>query len=138
MKPQGPEELYTDKQDLADEGMLFIGDKGKILCDFRATRPRLIPAEPAARADLKDQSPTPEFDTTTKPEEWVNAIKNSTKPSKGSFEDVGPPSAKPQRSQTSRCVCRTNVSSGTRRKWSSPIRPKPTPLVRRFAGHAIG
>ena len=43
MKPQTPEELYTDNQDLADEGMLFIGDKGKILCDFRATRPRLIP-----------------------------------------------------------------------------------------------
>ena len=43
MKPQTPEELYTDNQDLADEGMLFIGDKGKILCDFRAARPRLIP-----------------------------------------------------------------------------------------------
>ena len=43
MKPQTPEELYEDKEDLADEGMLIIGDKGKILCDFRATNPRLIP-----------------------------------------------------------------------------------------------
>ena len=43
MKPQTPEELYEDKEDLADEGMLFIGDKGKILCDFRGNKPRLIP-----------------------------------------------------------------------------------------------
>ena len=48
MKPQTPEELYADNEDLADEGMLFVGDKGKILCDFRANKPRLIPQEPAA------------------------------------------------------------------------------------------
>ena len=87
MKPQTPEELYTDNQDLADEGMLFIGDKGKILCDFRATRPRLIP-ESRQRA-FEGSIPTPEFDTTTAEEEWVNAIKNH-KPSRGSFEDVAP------------------------------------------------
>ena len=43
MKPQTPEEMYEDNDDLADEGMLFIGDKGKILCDFRGNKPRLIP-----------------------------------------------------------------------------------------------
>ena len=42
-KPATPEELYEDKEDLADEGMLIVGDKGKILCDFRANKPRLIP-----------------------------------------------------------------------------------------------
>ena len=31
----------------SDEGMLFIGDKGKILCDFRANKPRLIPRQPS-------------------------------------------------------------------------------------------
>src|SRR5262249_30674886 len=35
MKPQTPEELYDDGEDLASEGMLIVGDKGKILCDFR-------------------------------------------------------------------------------------------------------
>ena len=43
MKPQTPEELYDDGEDLASEGMLLIGDKGKILCDFRGNKPRLIP-----------------------------------------------------------------------------------------------
>ena len=46
MKPQTPEELYADGEDLADEGMLIIGDKGKILCDFRGNAPRLHPAQP--------------------------------------------------------------------------------------------
>jgi len=87
MKPQTPEELYTDNQDLADEGMLFIGDKGKILCDFRATRPRLIP-ESRQRA-FEGSIPTPEFDTTTAEEEWVNALKKHT-PSRGSFDEVAP------------------------------------------------
>ena len=87
MKPQTPEELYADNQDLADEGMLFIGDKGKILCDFRATRPRLIP-ESRQRA-FEGSIPAPEFDTTTAEEEWVTAIKKQ-KPSRGSFEDVAP------------------------------------------------
>ena len=43
MKPQTPDELYEDNEDLADEGMLFVGDKGKILCDFEGNKPRLIP-----------------------------------------------------------------------------------------------
>jgi len=87
MKPQTPEELYADNQDLADEGMLFVGDKGKILCDFRATRPRLIP-ESRQRA-FEGTIAAPEFDPATAEEEWVGAIKNH-KPSRGSFEDVAP------------------------------------------------
>ena len=85
MKPQTPEELYTDNEDLADEGMLFIGDKGKILCDYRATKPRLIPQ---SRQRAFDGSVVPkDFDRTLPEDEWVNAIRNTTK-SKGSFEQV--------------------------------------------------
>ena len=87
MKPQTPEELYEDNEDLADEGMLFIGDKGKILCDFRATGPRLIPKKRQAAFD--GSIAVPEFDTTSGEDEWVNAIRTRTK-SKGSFEAVGP------------------------------------------------
>ena len=43
IKPQTPEEIYADGEDLADEGMLIVGDKGKILCDFRGHVPRLLP-----------------------------------------------------------------------------------------------
>jgi GFO/IDH/MocA oxidoreductase family protein len=85
MKPQTPEELYADNEDLADEGMLFIGDRGKILCDFRANRPRLIPLsrQKAFEGSIAAQN----IDTTSGDDEWINAIRNRTK-SRGSFEEV--------------------------------------------------
>jgi GFO/IDH/MocA oxidoreductase family protein len=87
MKPQTPEELYEDGEDMAAEGMLFVGDKGKILCDFRANKPRLIPQ---GRQRAFDGSVVAtDIDPTTPEDEWVNAIKNGTK-SRGSFEQVEP------------------------------------------------
>jgi hypothetical protein len=88
MKPQTPEELYDDKEDLADEGMLFIGDKGKILCDFRGNKPRLIPQ--SRQRGFEGSIAVPDFDKTTGDDEFVNAIRNRTKSSKGSFEEVAP------------------------------------------------
>ncbi len=44
MKPPTPGELETDGHELAAEGLMFVGDKGKILADFRGEDPRLIPA----------------------------------------------------------------------------------------------
>ena len=85
MKPATPEEMYADNQDLADEGMLFIGDKGKILCDFRANEPRLLPQ--SRHKAFEGSIVRPEYDTTSAEDEWVNAIKKRTK-SKGSFEQV--------------------------------------------------
>ncbi len=87
MKPPTPEEIYADNEDLADEGMLIIGDKGKILCDFRANNPRLIPK--SRHAKFVGTVTAAEFDKTTPEDEWANAIKNGKK-SKGSFEDVAP------------------------------------------------
>jgi hypothetical protein len=87
MKPQTPEELYEDNEDLADEGMLFIGDKGKILCDFRANKPRLIPKR--RQSAFEGSVVAQNVDTTTSEDEWANAIKNRTK-SRGSFEQVAP------------------------------------------------
>jgi hypothetical protein len=87
MKPQTPDELYEDNEDLADEGMLFIGDKGKILCDFRANKPRLLPMsrQRAFEGSLKAQT----VDPTTPEDEWIGAIKKGSK-SRGSFEQVAP------------------------------------------------
>ena len=87
MKPQTPDELYEDNEDLADEGMLFIGDKGKILCDFRANKPRLLPMsrQRAFEGSLKAQN----VDPTTPDDEWIGAIKKGSK-SRGSFEQVAP------------------------------------------------
>jgi hypothetical protein len=86
MKPQTPDELYADAEDLDDEGMLIVGDKGKILCDFRANAPRLLPR--SRHQAFTGSVTVPEFDTTDPEDEWVVAIKSGRK-SKGSFEEVG-------------------------------------------------
>ena len=88
MKPPTPEELYEDKEDLADEGMLFVGDKGKILCEFRGTKPRLIPQ--ARQRAFEGSVAAKEYDKTSPEDEWVNALKKGSKTSKGSFEQVAP------------------------------------------------
>jgi hypothetical protein len=85
MKPPTPEELYQDNEDLADEGMLIIGDKGKILCDFRANNPRLIPK--SRHTAFSGSIVAKDIDQTTPEDEWINAIKSGRK-SKGSFENV--------------------------------------------------
>ncbi len=43
MRPPTPEELEEDHKELEIEGMMFVGEKGKILADFHGGRPRLIP-----------------------------------------------------------------------------------------------
>ena len=85
MKPQTPEELYDDGEDFADEGMLFIGEKGKILCDYRGNTPRLLPK--SRQQAFEGSVVAKDFDQTAPDDEWVNAIRNGSK-SKGSFEEV--------------------------------------------------
>ncbi len=87
MKPQTPEELYDDAEDLASEGMLLMGDKGKILCDFRGNKPRLIPR--SRQRAFEGSVTARDFDVTTPEDEWVNALKNGGR-SRGSFEQVEP------------------------------------------------
>ena len=43
MRPATPEELEADNEELPAEGMMFVGDKGKILAEFLGERPRIIP-----------------------------------------------------------------------------------------------
>jgi len=43
IKPPVPEELISENKELAEEGMMFIGDKGKILAGFHGENPQLIP-----------------------------------------------------------------------------------------------
>jgi hypothetical protein len=87
MKPPTPEALLEDGEDLADEGMLIVGDGGAILCDFRANSPRLIPKK--RHQAFAGSVTVPPFDTTSPDDEWVTAVKKGSK-SKGSFEAVSP------------------------------------------------
>ncbi|MBI3211031.1 MAG: Gfo/Idh/MocA family oxidoreductase, partial [Candidatus Solibacter usitatus] len=42
-RPPTPPELEEDGKEFSNEGMMFVGDKGKILAGFRIDSPRLIP-----------------------------------------------------------------------------------------------
>lgn len=60
MRPCIPEELAKDNKELPQEGMMFIGDKGKILAGFNVQNPQIISGEkieaPAgANNDRRDQ-----------------------------------------------------------------------------------
>jgi hypothetical protein len=43
MRPYTPEELEADNKELPEEGMMFVGDRGKILADFLGQNPQIIP-----------------------------------------------------------------------------------------------
>jgi hypothetical protein len=43
IKPPVPDEVMASNEELDEEGMLFVGDRGKILGGFRAEDARLVP-----------------------------------------------------------------------------------------------
>lgn len=42
MRPQTPVELFNDNKELPQEGMMFVGDKGRILAGFNVQNPQII------------------------------------------------------------------------------------------------
>jgi hypothetical protein len=67
--------------------MLWIGDRGKILCDFYGNAPRLIPK--SRQQILRGIVAATDVDPTKPEDEWIDAIRNGRK-SRGSFEQVAP------------------------------------------------
>ncbi len=92
MKPFIPEELKEDNRDMPDEGMMFVGDKGKILAGFRGDEPMIIPLQRMKDYDgekaIKEME-TGERGTDRRTDTWVAAIKNNQE-SPGSFLYAGP------------------------------------------------
>ncbi|MGB2865616.1 MAG: Gfo/Idh/MocA family oxidoreductase [Sedimentisphaerales bacterium] len=87
MKPFTPEELEMDNKSLEGEGMMFVGDKGKILATFHGDNPRIIPEKKMqAYAGEKE---IPEDSRRRRSDTWTNSIKNK-KESPGSFLFAGP------------------------------------------------
>jgi hypothetical protein len=85
MKPLTPDELIADKKSLAREGMMFVGDKGKILADFRGEDPRLIPE--SKMAGINTEKPSESVPSTN--EAWIDAFRNNAQ-SPGSYLLAGP------------------------------------------------
>ena len=92
MKPFIPEEFKEDDRDIPDEGMMFVGDKGKILAGFMGDHPEIIPSRRMeafkGEKELPERNNTGEGNRNRRTDTWVAAIKNDTE-SPGSFKYAG-------------------------------------------------
>ena len=61
IKPPAPEELVAENKELAEEGMLVVGDKGKILGGFHSENPQLLPE--ARMRSYRAEKSLPESDS---------------------------------------------------------------------------
>ncbi|HXE80335.1 MAG TPA: Gfo/Idh/MocA family oxidoreductase, partial [Vicinamibacterales bacterium] len=80
LKPATPPEL--DEPGLEDEGLLFIGDSGKILCEFNGGKPRLIPK---SRMDAFTPPPASLPRSPGNDREWIDACRGGA-PGGANFE----------------------------------------------------
>lgn len=85
MKPTTPDELGSGS--LEPEGMMFVGDKGKILSGFRNENPKLLP-ESKMKSYLNGQE-APKDVNEPGDKYWIDAFKNKTQ-SPGSFLNALP------------------------------------------------
>lgn len=60
MKPPTPAEAEEDNRELPAEGMMFVGDQGKILAEFRCENPQIIPQRKAREFGKGTAEPRPQ------------------------------------------------------------------------------
>ena len=91
LKPARPDELEDNRPlkgegEEDDEGLLFIGDSGKILCGFNGANPKLIPQ---AKMDAFQPPPKTLPRSPGNEREWLDACKGSKVKPGGNFEFSG-------------------------------------------------
>ena len=82
MKPPTPEEMESDGKDMPTEGMMFVGDKGKILGGFRNEKPMLLP-QSKMNAYMQGKA-VEEAEAIRGDDVWIDAFREK-KQSPGSF-----------------------------------------------------
>jgi hypothetical protein len=86
MKPPTPEEIIRDDKALPAEGMMFVGDKGKILAGFRCEKPRIVPEREVPKLDEKAATEPREWE---RGGSWIETFKGGP-PTCGDFTLGGP------------------------------------------------
>src|SRR5579872_1745809 len=90
LKPERPEELEENRplkgDGEEDEGLLFIGDRGKILCSFNGGHPKLIPQ---SKMDAFKPPPPTLPRSPGNEREWLDACKGGPVKPGGNFEFEG-------------------------------------------------
>jgi hypothetical protein len=85
MKPFVPDEMRASGKALTPEGMMFVGDKGKILAGFRGENPVLIPETKMSYIVKEKEEEARQRGNDV----WIDAFRNGTQ-SPGSFLYAGP------------------------------------------------
>ncbi len=85
MKPVTPDEYAAQGKALPREGMMFVGEKGKIIGGFRGEQPELY----IENKKSTPERPAPERSNEDPNNVWIDAFKNNTQ-SPGSFLYTGP------------------------------------------------
>lgn len=91
LKPRRPDELeenrpFKNDREEENEGLLFVGDGGKILCTFNGGNPKLIPQ---SKMDSYKQPPKTLPRSPGNEREWLDACKGSKVKPGGNFEFEG-------------------------------------------------
>jgi predicted dehydrogenase len=91
LKPARPEELeegrpFKGDGEEEDEGLLFVGDRGKILCGFNGNHAKLIPD---AKMNSYKQPPKTLPRSPGNEREWLDACKGGKEKPGGNFEFSG-------------------------------------------------
>jgi predicted dehydrogenase len=86
IKPFIPDELEVDNKSIQGEGMMFVGDKGKIIGTFHGENPQIIP-EKKMRSYAGEKEVRRE-DRSRRSNTWANSIKKNIE-SPGSFLRAG-------------------------------------------------
>lgn len=93
MKPRTPEELEAENEELPAEGMMLVGDRGKILGGFRCEDARLIPESRAREFPMSNATATTGAanprDRSRRDASWIKGFKDGT-PTYGDFLLAGP------------------------------------------------
>jgi hypothetical protein len=82
MKPQTPEELLEDGQELTREGMMLVGDQGKIIASFHCDQPKIIPER--KMKEWTASVPEPQVRAERGESVWLEAFRDNRE-SPGSF-----------------------------------------------------
>lgn len=85
MRPATPDEYIASGKSFEREGMMFIGDKGKIIAGFRGENPELY----ANNKNITPKRTSPERSRDDANNVWIDSFRNNTQ-SPGSFIYTGP------------------------------------------------
>lgn len=77
MRPQTPIELEIDDKEFESEGMMFVGDKGKIIGGFRCEDPVIIPESKMLQVSGSKVSPKMVSPKMSGTDVWIDAILNN-------------------------------------------------------------